>query len=417
VAHVHQDADIADAGWSRDGKPCSGTIKTGGSMFQARTSKVVGRAFLLIVLCAAPIAATPVDGASPPPSVSEKGVPSSPPVPEPGLAASDGDRIFAFPARSDVPASLPAASGPNLVASGTGPHPHANLAALAVDDRDNSIPVGWAVYQHQTLTQVLDTATSNNYRVVDLFVESATSPYLLTAVYVANTGPYAKTWWLLADVTPATLLTFSTSNNARIVVLKAFNDPAPGGDVRFFAILISNTGVDEKSWWFYKDQNVAQITALWQANNARLVQVNSYVKGGATLYDVVMISNTGSDTQGWWWYVNATVSDLITQVNANNARLVDLDIDSTTGNYNAIMTSCAGGCPAWWWYVGVPTSDLLATVLANNARIIDANSTAGCGDRCWSVVLIANNAPVLGNAASRKQHGAAGKFDLPLLLQ
>jgi hypothetical protein len=369
-----------------------------------------------MVLCAVPIAATPFDGAGPPPSVSEKGVPSSPPVPEPALVASDGGQVFAFPTRSGVPASLPTESGANLVASGIGRHPYANDPALAVDDRDNSIPVGWAVYQHQTLTQVLDTATANNYRVVDLFVESAISPYLLTAVYVANSGPYAKTWWLLVDATPATLLAFSTGNNARIVVLKAFNDPAPGGDVRYFAILIPNTGADAKNWWYYHNQSTAQVTALWQANNARLVQVNSYVKGGATLYDVVMISNTGSDTQGWWWYVNATVSDLIANVSANNARLVDLDIDPATGNYNAIMTSCDGGCPAWWWYVGVRTSDLLATVLANNARIIDANSTAGCGDRCWSVVLIANNAPVLGSAASRKHHGAAGDFDLPLLL-
>jgi hypothetical protein len=234
---------------------------------------------------------------------------------------------------------------------------------------------------------------------------------------VADTGPYAKSWWLLANVTPASLLAFSTSNNARIVVLKAFDDPAPGGDVRFFAILISNTGADDKTWWFYKDQNTAQINALWQANNARLVQVNSYVKGGVTLYDVVMISNTGSDQQAWWWYVNATPADLAAYLSNNNARLVDLDIDSTTGNYNAIMTSCSGGCPAWWWYIGVSTSNLLSTVLANNARIIDASSTAGCGDRCWSVLLIANNAPVLGSAASRKHHGSAGNFDLPLLLQ
>jgi hypothetical protein len=385
-------------------------------MFQARTPKVLPSAFLLLVLCAGPVAAAPDNGAGPLRSVSEKQVSSLPPVREPALVASDGGQVFAFPARPDVPANLPAANGPNVVASGTGPRPYANASVLSVDDRDNSNPVGWAVYEHQTVADVLNTAITNNYRVVDLFVEGTTSTSLLTAVYVANTGSYAKTWWFLADVTPATLLTFYTSNNARIVVLKAFNDPAPGGDVRYFAILISNTGADAKSWWYYHDQSVAQITALWQANNARLVQANSYVKGGTTLYDVVMISNTGSDARGWWWYVNATVADLVTRVSANNARLVDLDIDPTTGNYNAIMTSCSGGCPAWWWYVGLPTSNLLATVLANNARIIDANSTAGCGDRCWSVVLIANNAPVLGSAASRKHHGAAGDFDLPLLL-
>ena len=105
-----------------------------------------------------------------------------------------------------------------------------------MDDRDNSVPVGWAVYEHQTVADVINTANTNNYRVVDLFVEGTTGTSLLTAVYVANTGSYAKTWWVLANVTPATLLDFYTSNNARIVVLKAFNDPAPGGDVRYYAI-------------------------------------------------------------------------------------------------------------------------------------------------------------------------------------
>ena len=136
-------------------------------MFQACTPKVLRSAFLLMLLCAGPIAATPFDGASPPPSVSEEQVPSSLPVPEPGMVASDGGRIFAFPARSDVPASLPAASGPNLVASGTGPHPRANVAALASDDRDSSLPVAWYVYEHQSIAQVIDTATTHNLRVVD----------------------------------------------------------------------------------------------------------------------------------------------------------------------------------------------------------------------------------------------------------
>ena len=109
-------------------------------------------------------------------------------MPEPALVASDGGQVFAFPARPDVPANLPAANGPNLVASGTGPSPGANAPSSSVDDRDSSVPVDWAVYEHQTVADVINTANTNNYRVVDLFVEGNTSTSLLTAVYVANTG-------------------------------------------------------------------------------------------------------------------------------------------------------------------------------------------------------------------------------------
>ena len=64
-----------------------------------------------------------------------------------------------------------------------------------------------------------------------------------------------------------------------------------------------------------------------------------------------MISNTGSDNIGWWWYVNATPADLVNYLNTNNARLIDLDIDPATGKYNAVMVSCSTGCPMWWWWV------------------------------------------------------------------
>ena len=129
----------------------------------------------------------------------------------------------------------------------------------------------------------MNTATNNNLRVVDLFVENAASPYQLTASYVSNTGSYAKNWWLLVNITPGDLLNFAIANNARIVVLKAFDDPAPGGSVRFFAVLISNTGADAKTWYFYQGKTVSDLTSLWQANNARITQINSYVKGGVTL--------------------------------------------------------------------------------------------------------------------------------------
>ena len=249
---------------------------------------------------------------------------------------------------------------------------------------------------------------------MDLYVENPASPYAFTAVYVSNTGSYAKSWWILANVTPTDLLNFVVSNNARIVVLKAFDNPMVGGPVRFFAVMISNTGADAKTWWFYQGQTTAQLTALWQANNARITQVNSYVKNGITLYDAVMISNTGADARSWWWYVNASVGTLSTSLNANNARLIDLDIDPTTGNYNAVMVSCSAGCPMWWWWVGVPTANLLNTVNQDGARIIDANSVPGCGDRCWSVVLINNSNAITSRVGEMLRSQTDGTMGLLL---
>ncbi len=297
-------------------------------------------------------------------------------------------QVFAFhPGQAQPTIAL---SDPNLVAGTQSLAAPGIAAAVNVDDSENSDPTGWAVYEHQTPAQVLSTAGST-LRAVDLYVENPNPPYALTATYVSNSGSYAKTWWLIVDVTPTALLNFAVANSARITSLKTFNDPSVGGSVKFFAVLISNTGADAKGWWFYQGQSIAQLTALWQANSARIVQVNDYMKGATKYYAAVMVDNTGANNRDWWWYVDATIGQLTNSINANNARLIDLDIDPATGNYNAVMTSCSSGCPLWWWYVGIATSDLLNITAQDGARIIDAQSTSGCGDRCWSFVLINNS--------------------------
>ncbi len=60
--------------------------------------------------------------------------------------------------------------------------PPSVAAAAGVDDRDNTDITPWFVYEHQTLAQVISTATNNNLRVVDLYVENPVSPYAFTAV-------------------------------------------------------------------------------------------------------------------------------------------------------------------------------------------------------------------------------------------
>lgn len=342
------------------------------------------------------------------------GVITPSPMPSSGYSLPDPLQVYPFLVQGQAPATQASTSpetDPNLVASA--PPPTATLpSAAGIDDRDNTDLTGWYVYEHQTPADVVTTATNNNLRVVDLYVENSFSPYAFTAVYVPNTGSYAKSWWILVDVTPASLLAFVVSNNARIVVLKAFDDPA--GSVRFFAVMISNTGADAKGWWFYQGKTVAELTTLWQNNKARITQVNSYVKGGFTFYDAVMISNTGADARGWWWYINANVTDLSSHLSTNNARLTDLDIDPATGNYNAVMLSCSTGCPMWWWYVNVPTSNLLNLASQDGARIIDANSVSGCGDRCWSFILINNSNAITSRVGEMMRSGTDGTVGLYL---
>ena len=280
------------------------------------------------------------------------------------------------------------------------------------DDRENSTPTGWWVYSGQSPTNITNFIIANNARIVDLYVESTSPSFVFTVTYVSNTGAYAKGWWWYNNVDGATLSGLLTTNNARLIVLKAFD--VGGGVIHFAAVLISNTGTDAKSWWWYYNQTTASLTTLWQNNTARITQVNSYVTGGQTKYAAVMISNTGADAKGWWWYVNATPSNIVTNINANNARLIDLDRDSATGNYNVIMESCSTGCPLWWWYVGMTGQQLLDLSAQNGSRIIDTNSYSGCGGTCYSFVMINNSNDITSRVGQLLRNGTDGTKGLYL---
>ncbi len=325
-------------------------------------------------------------------------------------------QVFSFVPHPEITPHIDL-NDPHLVAHGEGQPPVSvegdapaqPAAPTAVDDRDNTEVVSWYVYEHYTSLQVYNTAVNNNLRVVDLFLESA--PDSFTAVFVSNTGSYQKTWWIYVNMTPTDLLTFVNNNSARVTVLKTYTDA--GGNELMDAVMISNTGADNKIWWFLDNQTTASLTTFWQNNNARITQINSYTKNGSTKYAAVLISNTGADSRTWYWYVEDSVSQAVNQISSFNARLIDLDI-APSGNYNVVMVDCSSNCPLWWWYVNVTTNDLLNIPLQNGARIIDANSTAGCGDRCWSFVLINNSNAITTRVGQILRNGSDGTLGLYL---
>jgi hypothetical protein len=281
------------------------------------------------------------------------------------------------------------AQSPTLLAAWQAPAGNLDAPlAGGVDDRDNTTPTGWWIYTGQTVSDVLNFVTTNNARIVDLEADTSVSPIRYTVTYVENAGVYGSAWWFYVDVDQATLSSHLTANNARLTVLKAYDN---GGQTHFFAVMVPNTGADAKAWWWYYNQTVSDITTAWQTNNARLVQVNSYQTAAGKRYAVVMISNTGADANGWWWYVGASPSDISTHLSTNNARLIDIDYDEASASYNVIMVGCSNGCHLWWWYYGLPVSDVLQTAQQDGARVIDFNPVP-CGiNTCFTMVLINNS--------------------------
>jgi hypothetical protein len=247
---------------------------------------------------------------------------------------------------------------------------------------------------------------ASGYRLVDIKVIQFTPSYLFTGTYVADSGSYQKVFWWYYGVDEAGLNSALAANNARLIALDAYDIGA--GQIRFTAVMVDNTGADAIGWYWYYNQTVSSITTLWQTLNTRLVQVHSYQTGGQTRYAIVMVDNTGANNRTWFWWVNASVSDLINHINTDNARLIDLDRDASTGNYNAVLYSCSSGCPLWWWYVGVPIGQLLNTALQDGARIMDATAYPGCGGTCFDILLINDSNAITSRVGEMLRNGTDG---------
>ena len=260
--------------------------------------------------------------------------------------------------------------------------------AWGADDNENSTPTAWWFYSGQTATQVSNTITKYNARIINIKADVSTNTYTVT--YVKNTGTYAKAWWWYAGIDASTLAQNLTANNGRLISLQAYD--TGGGNIRFAVAMVANTGADAKAWWYYYGVTPTDIGNLTAANNARLTNLESYVSNGQTHYAVIMIANTGTDAKGWWWYYNASTQTIGNSVSSNNARLLDLT-SAGSGNFNAVLESCATGCPGWWWYYGINSYGVLDKAQNTGARVLTADeypgSCAGSSD-CFGTVMIGN---------------------------
>lgn len=290
--------------------------------------------------------------------------------------------------------ALAAASGRTSVAQVVRANPQVNTPKITqlvqVDDNENSSPTPWWMVTGQTFTEVNDAIKTLNARIVAINVDNF-SPYPFTVTYVQNTGMYAKQWWWYAGIDAQTLQRNLSTNNARLVSLKAYD--IGGGNLRFAVAMISNTGANAKTSWYYFGKSAADVGKLTQTNNARLTSLQSYISNGQTLYAFIMIANTGSDAKGWWWYPNVSPQMIGTAISSNKARLLDLTF-AGNGNFNAVMESCSSGCPAWWWYYDQGPNQVLSQAQKNGARVQTADTYQGCSgyNRCFATVMIGDSA-------------------------
>ncbi len=255
---------------------------------------------------------------------------------------------------------------------------------LAADaDQSLSTPTAWAWYQNVSAATVNQKLTELGGRLIDLEVESA-SPLRFTVSMVKNAGDYQKSWWWYFGQTASGLTAKLTQHNARIQDIEAYT---VNGQTRFAAILVPNTGESNKAWWWYYGLSSAELQSKVETNQARIIDLDSRVVNNTRVYDAVMVKNTGVDAKSWWFYFNRTPAQITELLAQNKARILDIE-DRTPGRFDVVMVKNED---TWWWYHGITETQLKDYYGRNGARIVDVERYTTNGQTRYAVSLINNS--------------------------
>jgi hypothetical protein len=283
--------------------------------------------------------------------------------------------------------------------------------AQAEDDKVNPAPINWWTFSDQTADdmgatiQRLQSETGQQVRISDIQVTGKTN---FTVTYVQNVGSYGKQWWWFPQISDVDLSKALTTNNARLVSLRAYD--IGGGNIRYAAVMISNSGADNKGWWWGANIKPDDVKSLMQQRNARLTALQSYEVNGQTRYAFIMIANTGRDQRAWWWFPNLSPQSIGQALTSNKAFLLDLT-PAGNGNFNAVMESCSDHCPNQQWYFGQSGDQIFAEAQHNGSRIVTAESYPGCGSYCFAAVMM-QGSPGLGHGSFVSWSGGSRPLDL-----
>lgn len=275
------------------------------------------------------------------------------------------------------------------------------------DDRSTGVPTGWWAYTNVSAATLTSLYEAKGARLTDIEVHSIVGGApRFTARMVQNSGAYAVPgWWWYYGLSYSQVGAKLGEKNARLIDLDPYD--AGGGAIRYAAVMVSNTGSAARAWWWYSGVTSAQIGGYLDDHNARLIDLDTYYPGGEKRYSAVMVSNTGADAKGWQWWLNQTEAGVNAKVAAFTGRIVDIE-RLPDGKFNVVLVRNTGSDSfAWWWYYGFPSiTDLLNYANQLGVRPVDIETYVSGGSRRYMGVFIENS-----NATTRRIFNLfAGKF-------
>lgn len=220
---------------------------------------------------------------------------------------------------------------------------HAALDTTALtDDHSVNVPTDWWVYDNLSPQQLSDKLAEHGARIVGLDIAAVTGAGepRFTARLVHNSGAYAVPGWgWYYDQTPEQITALINANSARLIELERYD--RGGGQIRYAAVMVSNTGAARRNWSYLLGVTPAQIRDHIQSTVWRPIDLDAYGNDGARRYNAIFVHNSGDDYKAFEWDVDKDFAHVLARVKGFQGRLSKLGRQNN-GNFVFVQVKNTG---------------------------------------------------------------------------
>ena len=187
---------------------------------------------------------------------------------------------------------------------------HAALDTTALtDDHSVDVPTLWWTYDNLSPQQLTDKLAEHGARIVglDIAAVAGAGEPRFTARLVHNSGAYAVPGWSWHyDQTSEQITALINANSARLIELERYD--RGGGQIRYAAVLVSNTGAARRNWSYLLGVTREQIRNHIQSTVWRPIDLDAYGSDGTRRYNAIFVHNSGDDTKAFEWGVDTDLA-------------------------------------------------------------------------------------------------------------
>ncbi len=156
------------------------------------------------------------------------------------------------------------------------------------------------------------------------------------------------------------------------------------------ADLLPERGATERVGnWFFKSLSEAQLNAKTEELNARVVDLE-VVSTSPMRFSAALVQNKGPHTGRWWWRFGLSQRQVNEITREKDARLIDVEVYRVGNRLRYAIVMKRDTSTGWFWFVDQTTASLKEKYRDKNMRLIDVERYRHNGRTRFAAIMVDN---------------------------